>query len=275
MGETSIEWCKRKRTDGTLMPGFSWNPWWGCWKISPACKQCYAETWAKRIGMADLWEKNGRRRFFGDKHWNDPIRWNRKAAELGEIHAVFCASMADVGEDHPALMPHRARLWDLIARTPNLLWLLLTKRPTELLTMVPWAPGQWPSTVWLGVTVETPEYLWRVQEALRARASVTFISHEPALEPVDFRPHLGAGPGRAEWLIVGTEQTHSSKARTTPNELASDVIAQCRETGAKPFVKQLDAGLLQLGRKGEVVSELDKLPAHLRVREWPDIRLVA
>jgi protein gp37 len=273
MGETSIEWCRRLRQDRTRMPGYSFNPWWGCWKISHACKACYADTFATRIGMADLWERNGRRRFFGDKHWNEPLRWNAKAAALNEHHAVFCASMADVGEDHPALVPHRNRLWDLIARTPNLLWLLLTKRPVELLSMVPWALGQWPSTVWLGVTVESPAYLWRAHEALKARASVTFVSHEPALEPVDFRPVLGRG--KVEWLIVGTEQTHASKARTTPNELAANVIAQCRETGARPFVKQLDAGLLQLGRKGEVVSDLDKLPPHLRVREWPDLRLVA
>jgi protein gp37 len=181
--------------------------------------------------------------------------------------------MADVGEDHPALVPHRNRLWSLIPRTPNLLWLLLTKRPIELLSMVPWAPGRWPHNVWLGVTVESPAYLWRAKEALKARASVTFVSHEPALEPVDFRPVLG--PGKVEWLIVGTEQTYSSRARATPNELAADVISQCREKGVHPFVKQLDAGLLQLGRKGEVVSDLEKLPPHLRVREWPDIRLAA
>jgi protein gp37 len=223
--------------------------------------------------MADLWDRNGRRRFFGDKHWNEPLRWNAKAAALNEKHAVFCASMADVGEDHPALVPHRLRMWDLIARTPNLLWLLLTKRPTELLTMVPWAPGHWPHNTWFGVTVETPEYLWRAKVALEARAAMTFVSHEPAIEHVDFRPYLGRD--RVGWLIVGTEQTSSSKARATPIDLAADVIAQCREAGARPFVKQLDAGLLQLGRKGKVVSDLNRLPPHLRVREWPDIRLVA
>lgn len=275
MAETSVEWTRRLRPDGTLMPGFSWNPWWGCSKVSPACKHCYAETFANRLGMDDLWTVNGPRRFFGDKHWNEPLFWDRKAAKAGETWLVFCASMADVGEVHPALDAPRLRLFRLIERTRNLVWLLLTKRPESFVEQVPWAPGAWPRNAWFGITVETPEYLGRIRSASSARAPVTFVSYEPAIEPVDFTPHLGTAPGQVSWLIMGTEQTTSRRARVAPLELAADVVAQCRATGARPFIKQLDAGLLRLGRKGEVVKDLAQLPTALRVREWPDILTAA
>src|SRR5687768_814805 len=73
----------------------TFNPWWGCVKVSEACKHCYAEAWAKRLG-SKVWGINADRRFFGDKHWAEPIRWNAAAEETGQRARVFCASMADV-----------------------------------------------------------------------------------------------------------------------------------------------------------------------------------
>jgi protein gp37 len=98
MGEsTAIAW-----TDHTF------NPWWGCTKIEgpngtgSACDHCYAATFAKRTGH-DVWGKDGERRFFGDKHWNEPLRWENerpraRAQHRASDHLVFCASMADVFE---------------------------------------------------------------------------------------------------------------------------------------------------------------------------------
>src|SRR5690349_17550018 len=127
--------------------GISWtdatfNPWWGCVKISPACHNCYAATWAQRFGVD--WGVDARRRVFPDTHWNDPIRWNRAGAKEGKRRRVFCASMADVFETlpqgHPdtdAIRDARWRLWNLIQLTPWLDWLLLTKRPQSIRTYLP------------------------------------------------------------------------------------------------------------------------------------------
>lgn len=106
----------------------TFNPWWGCVKVSPACKHCYAESWAKRVG-SNVWGIKAERRFFGDKHWSEPVKWNAAAAASGMRARVFCASMADVFEDRRDLDVHRIRLWKLIEATPRLDWLLLTKRP--------------------------------------------------------------------------------------------------------------------------------------------------
>lgn len=152
---TKIEWAHH-----------TFNPWWGCVKVSPACAHCYAETWAKRTGHA-VWGRSAPRRFFGNKHWNEPVRWDREAGDgyfylacpkcgvnvnygrnaftdpsatecfnCDELITarparprVFCASMADWLEDREDLTPHLARLLALIHATPHLDWLLLTKRP--------------------------------------------------------------------------------------------------------------------------------------------------
>lgn len=75
----------------------TFNPWWGCVKVSPACDHCYAESLAKRTGN-QVWGKDAPRRFFGEKHWAEPLKWNRDAEKAGERARVFCASMADVME---------------------------------------------------------------------------------------------------------------------------------------------------------------------------------
>src|ERR1700704_5109229 len=70
----------------------TFNPWWGCKKVSPACDNCYAELWAKRMGH-QLWGTDAPRRFFGDAHWREPLKWNEEAGLAGHRERVFCASM--------------------------------------------------------------------------------------------------------------------------------------------------------------------------------------
>ena len=133
----------------------TFNPWWGCAKVSPACKHCYAETWAKRVGK-ELWGAKSPRRFFSDAHWREPLKWNAEALALGEHRRVFCASMADVFEARAELDPWRDRLWRLIEVTPGLDWLLLTKRPHRIASHAPWSA--WPAHVWLGTTAENQKW---------------------------------------------------------------------------------------------------------------------
>ncbi len=151
--------------------------------MSTGCDNCYAAAFNKRIGRDD-WGKDAPRRFFGEEHWAEPLKWNAEAAALGERHRVFCASMADVFEDRPDLVAERAKLWPLIEATPSLDWLLLTKRPAAQRRVLPWAHREpWPN-VWLGTTVENRDYLWRTDELRKVKAAVRFISYEPALGPI-------------------------------------------------------------------------------------------
>src|SRR5689334_16021242 len=119
----------------------TFNAWWGCHKVSPACKHCYAESFSKRTGHA-VWGANAPRRFFGDAHWREPLKWNAAAEKAGERRRVFCGSMMDVFEwhDEPTneqMNAARARLWELIESTPWLDWLLLTKRPENASSVLP------------------------------------------------------------------------------------------------------------------------------------------
>lgn len=175
----------------------TFNCWWGCQRISPGCEHCYAETFSKRVGLK-VWGPTSDRRFFGDKHWNEPRKWNAKAKASGEPHRVFCASMADVFEDRRDLDEQRARLFSLIEETPALTWMLLTKRPENMRKLTPdsWGGGRhareespvgrWPSNVWAGCTVEDQKRAeQRVPWILEVPAAVRFLSCEPLIEPVD------------------------------------------------------------------------------------------
>lgn len=183
MGEkTGIEW-----TTATF------NPWWGCAHVSPGCVRCCAETLAHRYGH-DVWGAKGSRRTFGAQHWRQPLVWNRKAQAEGRRWRVFCASMADVFEDHPALDDERTKLWELVATTPWLDWQLLTKRPENVARMAPWGDC-WPANVWLGASAEDQEWATaRLARLVEIPARVRFASCEPLISEVDL--HRLAGGAR-------------------------------------------------------------------------------
>lgn len=241
MGEsTNISW-----TDHTF------NPWWGCTKVSPACDHCYAEAFAKRTGQG-VWGKDAPRRFFGDAHWTEPLRWNRQAEAEGRRHRVFCASMADVFEPREDLSESRQRLWDLIGQTPWLDWQLLTKRPEQVTRMVPsdWLLGPWPANVWIGTTVEDQEWAnLRVPRLLAVPAPVRFLSCEPLLGPVSFRwapwvhlsrehttGHLDGLKGIA-WVICGGESGLGHRSLNLDH--ARSLRDQCAAVGVPFFFKQV------------------------------------
>jgi protein gp37 len=115
----------------------TFNPWWGCTKVSPARQNCYAELWAKRMGH-QVWGNRTQRRFFTNNHWNEPLIWNHDARNAKRRRRVFCASMADVFERKRELNSWRERLGTLISATPCLDWLLVAKRPENIEQMVPW-----------------------------------------------------------------------------------------------------------------------------------------
>lgn len=283
----------------------TFNPWWGCFKVSEACKHCYAESFAKRVGERVWGGDDSPRRFFGDKHWNEPLSWNRAAAKAGERHRVFCASMADVFEDRRDLDAARARLFALIEATPALDWLLLSKRwgTADIEGMVPaaWRSG-WPANVWAMATVENQERAEeRIPALIKVPAHVHGLSMEPLLGPVDLgfavdNPHPVAFKGEQmpalaglDWIIIGGES--GGKPRPIHLEWIRSLVRQARAAGIAPFVKQMGAlstwtaedvreagpARRRLTLAGAVeVSLLDghggdmaEWPADLRVRDMP------
>ena len=186
--DTRIEWTHH-----------TFNPWWGCVRVSDACDHCYAETWAKRLGE-DVWGAKSERRFFGDAHWKEPLKWDREAKESKTRRRVFCASMADVFENRKDLVPHRLRLLDLIAATPHLDWLLLTKRIHLVRKQLP-KGYELPSNVWLGATVENQDAAGKRLKYLLEfdRPAVRFLSCEPLLGPLDLRQWLKVGGAARAW----------------------------------------------------------------------------
>lgn len=177
-----------------------------------------------------LWGGDAPRRFFGDNHWREPLRWNADAAKTGTRTRVFCASMADVFEPRKDLDPWRAKLWDLIERTPHLDWLLLTKRPGHIKNVYPWVrePRE---NVWLGTTVENQRWAnCRIDRLATVPARVRFLSCEPLLSTIDLTPWLGEG--LVNWIIAGGES--GGAARPTHANWVRSLRDQC-EAHAVPF----------------------------------------
>ena len=232
MKDTAIEW-----TDHTF------NPWYGCARVSPGCMNCYAETL-----MADRYKKvewgPGRARVRTSKaYWNGPSKWDREAAAAGVRACVFCASLADVF-DPEVSDEWRGDLYRLIRSTPNLDWLLLTKRPEHAAAWVASAGGHYPN-VWIGVSVEDQQRAdERIPILLTIPAVVRFLSVEPMLGPVDLRQwtlaehgrrFIGAKPG-IDWVICGGES--GKGARRMDPAWAESVRDQCVAAGVPFFFKQ-------------------------------------
>src|SRR5439155_19314188 len=136
-----------------------------------------------------------------------PIRWNHLAEKRGEPTKVFCASMADVFEDRAELRPWRERLWTLVEQTPMLDWQLLTKRPENVATMVPWVK-EWPSNVWVGTSVENSRHTFRVDILRDLPAAVRFVSAEPLLGSLFLKGTPNRRPLELtgmDWVIAGGE----------------------------------------------------------------------
>jgi protein gp37 len=161
---------------------------------------------------------------------------------------VFCASLADVFEDEPGPNAWRSDVFDLIRVTPWLDWQLLTKRPENLIRMLPddWGNG-WPN-VWLGASIEDNRVLERAGYLTQVPAIVHFVSYEPAIGPLD-----GLPLGDIEWMIVGGES--GPGFRPMDLDWARDMRRRCEKRGIAFFFKQSAAYRTELGidALGEVV----------------------
>lgn len=254
MGVTKIEWTATVNPDGTTSPGYTFNPWSGCQKVSPGCQHCYAETMAKRNPTTlGIWGPTGARVRMSDAYWRKPLKWNEQAEKEGRRYRVFCASMADVFEDRPELAGWRLDLFRLIVHTRNLDWLLLTKRPENIVSMMD-SMG-WPfmlANAWVGTTVENQEQAdRRIPQLLAVPAVVRFLSCEPLLGPVDLSSipdalydtgmpfswnKLGGDERGIKWVIAGGESGHG--ARPMHPDWVRSLRDQCQAAGVPFFFKQ-------------------------------------
>jgi protein gp37 len=242
MGETTgISW-----TDATF------NPWWGCTRVSPGCENCYAETFDKRVG-GDHWGPGKPRRVMSEHYWNEPRRWERKARQSGKRLRVFCASMADIFDvEGPADQRHR--LWDVIRETPHLTWQLLTKRAEGYKELLPTDLMSDPR-IWKGITAENQSYFDKRYREIADLPGIRWISYEPALGPLfDFgnRPF-------PDWIVFGGES--GNHYRPVGQKWAEDCQQICAHLGIKFFMKQWSA---RTPAEGKLL-----IPEFLRIQEFP------
>jgi protein gp37 len=230
MAENSkIEW-----TDHTF------NPWIGCTKVSPACDGCYAENLMAHRYHRVEWGAGEDRKRTSDSNWRKPLAWNKAAASKTGPTFVFCASLADVF-DNEVDPRWRGDLFDLIDGTPNLTWLLLTKRIGNVMKMTDLMRGGYPlpTNVAIGATIANQEEydrdrikLWEVK---RDREPLfTFGSFEPLLGPVILDKYA------PDWVIVGGETNQGQhKARFTDADWFRAMRDQCGRLGRAFFMKQM------------------------------------
>lgn len=272
---TNIEWCDHTH-----------NPWIGCTKVSPACDHCYAETQNDfRKWNKDGWGPHAPRKRTSVANWRKPLQWDKQAAADGVRRRVFCASLADVFDNHKSISEEwRADLWELIAETQNLDWLLLTKRPQNIKRFLPseWDGGSWGGpwpNVWLGTTVENQEEAdRRIPHLLSVPAKVHFLSCEPLLGEVDLTnirlpngDFLNAMTGEIhdpqtgcvvreidplDWVICGGES--GPNARPMHADWARSLRDQCKASCVAFFMKQM----------GGIRKPFEAIPDDLMVREF-------
>ncbi|MUV29172.1 DUF5131 family protein [Burkholderia thailandensis] len=236
MSENSkIEWCDH-----------TFNPWEGCQKVGPGCDHCYAEARNARFagGSAVNWGPGAPRRRTSAANWRKPLAWNAAHEQFfaarGRRQRVFCASLADVFDN--AVNPMwRVDLFDLISNTPNLDWLLLTKRIGNAREMIAGTLGsimrderEWPwPHVWLGATIANRDEMLRDAAKLKATgARVTFWSVEPMLGD------LGTIPSDLfpDWVICGGES--GPGARPLHPDWARSLRDQCAAADVPFLFKQ-------------------------------------
>lgn len=187
--DSAISWC-----DATF------NPWIGCTEVSPACAHCYARTLMQdRYGRV-IWGPGQPR--VRTKTWGDPLKWNRRAALSGYRPRVFCASLADVF-DNEVPDEWRRDLWNLIFDTPNLRWILLTKRIGNAAKMLPpdW-PNNFPNVGLMATLADQEEWDRDFAKLMAVPAAWHGVSAEPLLGRIDI------GEAKPDWIITGGESGH-------------------------------------------------------------------
>jgi len=176
---------------GIAWTDHTWNSWEGCSKISPGCASCYMFDQLRRYGRDP---SNVRR----TKTWKDPERWNEEARRAGRTDRVFTCSLSDFF--HEGADAWRPEAWGVIRRCTHLHFQVLTKRPLRIAEHLPpdWGDGY--PNVWLGVSIESNDSVWRADVLRQIPARIRWISAEPLLGPLPDLDLTGF-----QWIVVGGE----------------------------------------------------------------------
>jgi protein gp37 len=209
--QSGIEW-----TDAT------WNPVTGCTKVSPGCKNCYAERLAFRLhAMGNPRYQNGFDVTLHPEQLTLPLRWHRpKRVFVNSMSDLFHANVPD---------DYIRRVFDVMERAEHHTFQILTKRSDRLASLAPVLP--WPRNVWQGVSVENAHYTWRIEELITVPAAVRFLSIEPLLGPIPTLPLTGI-----HWVIVGGES--GGGRRPMEAVWARTIRDQCVDASVPFFFKQ-------------------------------------
>ncbi|TIW25259.1 MAG: DUF5131 family protein [Mesorhizobium sp.] len=254
-------------TTGIAWTDSTFNSWWGCTKVGPACDDCYAEGVDKRTGE-NHWGHGAPRRLLSEHARYEPYRWQKNAdkffAEHGRKRRVFTLSMGDLF-DNEVPDRWRAEHFQTMETCDRLHWQICTKRGPQIRKMVPehWCTGHWPRHVGVLITVVTQAEADRdVPRLMEVKKDFnipwTGVSYEPAQEGIDFTNHL-FGPDGLDWVIFGGKSGPKWNDRPFSVEWGAVAARQCALASKAFFFKQVAAF-----RPTDAM-----IPEDLRIRQFP------
>ncbi|MBE0536943.1 MAG: phage Gp37/Gp68 family protein [Phycisphaerae bacterium] len=202
--------------------GSTWNPVTGCTKISAGCRNCYAERMARRLqAIGNPNYANGFQVTLHPHILKMPLKWKQP-------RTIFVNSMSDLFHDEVA-SSFIAEVFDVMNQASQHTFQILTKRSERLLELS--HRLRWAHNIWMGVTVENAECVFRIDDLRRTAAAVKFLSIEPLLGPI---PSLDLGG--IDWVIVGGES--GPGARPIRSEWVTEIRDRCLEAHVPFFFKQ-------------------------------------
>lgn len=242
--KTIIAWTER-----------TWNPWRGCTKVSPGCKNCYMFTAQSRYGRDPS-------EVVRTQTWREPFKWQKAAAAAGRTEMVFTCSWSDWF--HKDADEWRDEAWDVIKKTPNLEYQILTKRPDRIASHLPADWGKGYPNVWLGVSVENRKHgIPRIDVLRPIPAAIRFLSIEPLLEDLGKIDLRGI-----DWVIVGGES--GPGWRPMEHAWALSIRDQCDAAKVPLFFKQSAAPRTEMGIEldGQIVRNYPKRRIPLQMAQF-------
>lgn len=259
MKDSKIEWTHHTA-----------NLWWGCSKVHAGCDNCYAESLSRRYGN-DIWGKNKPRKATKSV-WGDFFKWQAEAQHAGEMYRVFVGSMMDIFEKPMTAIDSKGELMfvntgdlrdkffnEIVPNCPNLIFLLLTKRPSNINKYIPesWKENA-PENVMFGTSVSEPANLNLITQLFEVKGA-RFVSVEPQIAEIDLSTPITNRAWMSyldmvHWVIQGGESGHGKRPFNL--DWARKMRDDCAFADIPYFFKQID--------------KMQPIPEDLQVRQFPD-----
>lgn len=247
---------------------FTWNPWHGCKKVSPGCKYCYMYRDKERYGQDPTTVLKSKSTF------NKPLqlqkqlnRFEKKSGlEKQRSLKIFTCSWSDFFIEEAD--EWRPEAWEIIRKTPEFTYQILTKRPERILANLPegWQDGY--QNVWLGVSIESQKQIHRIKTLSEVPSTVRFVSAEPLIGPIDI-----LHSPMVDWVIIGGESgNNNGKYTFRPCSLTwiQSLVDQCIGSFTPVFIKQMGTFLANINDYKDIHGgDWMEWPESLRIREFP------